>query len=175
MSELVSPKVYLQVNTANVRLIRIHLGIILMTQHAQPELGLLYKFLLSKIYFESWPTLFLSSQISKCLFFIILKISILEKLGSFRNNTITGCTSDCHVGCPEGTYRLPGMSECKPRLNCNQIKRLLPTKDRFLIGGGGVKRVSTTTRFDIYTCVLAMSWISVSSDPIPLFSYLYLF
>ena len=52
-----------------------------------------------------------------------------------------GCTADCHVGCPEGTYRLPGMVECKPRLNCEQIRNL--TKDRNLIGGGGVKRVST--------------------------------
>ena len=175
MSELVSPKVYLQVNTANVRLIRIHLGIILMTQHAQPELGLLYRFCCLKFILSRGRLYFCQAKFRNVYFFIILKISILEKLGSFRNNTITGCTSDCHVGCPEGTYRLPGMSECKPRLNCNQIKRLLPTKDRFLIGGGGVKRVSTTTRFDIYTCVLAMSWISVSSDPIPLFSYLYLF
>ena len=52
-----------------------------------------------------------------------------------------GCTADCHVGCPEGTYRLPRMVECKPRLNCEQIRNL--TKDRNLIGGGGVKRVST--------------------------------
>jgi len=68
---------------------------------------------------------------------------ISEKLGKFRNNTAHGCTSDCHVGCPEGTYRLPGMAQCRPRLNCSQIKRLLPTKDRYLIGGGGVKRIYT--------------------------------
>lgn len=68
---------------------------------------------------------------------------ISEKLHDYRNHSITGCTSDCHVGCPEGTFRLPGMSQCKPRLNCNQIKKLLPTKDRFLIGGGGVKRIYT--------------------------------
>jgi hypothetical protein len=66
-----------------------------------------------------------------------------EKLSKFRNNTAHGCTSDCHVGCPEGTYRLPGMAQCRPRLNCSQIKRLLPTKDRYLIGGGGVKRIYT--------------------------------
>jgi hypothetical protein len=66
---------------------------------------------------------------------------ISEKLSKFRNNTAHGCTSDCHVGCPEGTYRLPGMAQCRPRLNCSQIKRLLPTKDRYLIGGGGVKRI----------------------------------
>ena len=70
------------------------------------------------------------------------KVCYSEKLHEYRNNSITGCTSDCHVGCPEGTFRLPGMTQCKPRLNCNQIKKMLPTKDRFLIGGGGVKRVS---------------------------------
>jgi len=68
---------------------------------------------------------------------------ISEKLHEYRNNSITGCTSDCHVGCPDGTFRLPGMTQCKPRLNCNQIKKMLPTKDRFLIGGGGVKRIYT--------------------------------
>ena len=56
------------------------------------------------------------------------------------NETQIGCTADCHVGCPEGTYRLPGMVECKPRLNCDQIRNL--TKGRNLIGGGGVKRVN---------------------------------
>jgi glycoprotein-mannosyl O6-kinase len=57
------------------------------------------------------------------------------------NETQIGCTADCHVGCPEGTYRLPGMVECKPRLNCDQIRNL--TKGRNLIGGGGVKRIYT--------------------------------
>jgi hypothetical protein len=70
---------------------------------------------------------------------------VTEKLGSF-NETQMGCTADCHVGCPEGTYRLPGMVECKPRLNCEQIRSL--TKDRNLIGGGGVKRVSYYTIFN---------------------------
>ena len=70
---------------------------------------------------------------------LICKNECSEKLSSF-NETQLGCTADCHVGCPEGTYRLPGMVECKPRLNCEQIRSL--TKDRNLIGGGGVKRVS---------------------------------
>lgn len=65
---------------------------------------------------------------------------VKEKISSF-NATVTGCTADCHVGCPVGTYRLPGMVECKPRLNCTQIRSL--TKDRNLIGGGGVKRIYT--------------------------------
>lgn len=65
---------------------------------------------------------------------------VSEKLSLF-NETQIGCTADCHVGCPEGTYRLPGMIECKPRLNCDQIRNL--TKGRNLIGGGGVKRIYT--------------------------------
>lgn len=65
---------------------------------------------------------------------------VTDKISSF-NQTASGCTADCHVGCPEGTYRLPGMAECKPRLNCTQIRSL--TKDRNLIGGGGVKRIYT--------------------------------
>jgi len=65
---------------------------------------------------------------------------VSEKLEMF-NETQIGCTADCHVGCPEGTYRLPGMVECKPRLNCDQIRNL--TKGRNLIGGGGVKRIYT--------------------------------
>ena len=69
----------------------------------------------------------------------ILMIFFSEKLEMF-NETQIGCTADCHVGCPEGTYRLPGMVECKPRLNCDQIRNL--TKGRNLIGGGGVKRVN---------------------------------
>ena len=69
-----------------------------------------------------------------------------DKISSF-NDTVTGCTADCHVGCPVGTYRLPGMVDCKPRLNCTQIRSL--TKDRNLIGGGGVKRVSTPATFGV--------------------------
>lgn len=65
---------------------------------------------------------------------------VSEKLEMF-NETQIGCTADCHVGCPEGTYRLPGMVECKARLNCDQIRNL--TKGRNLIGGGGVKRIYT--------------------------------
>jgi hypothetical protein len=67
---------------------------------------------------------------------------VSEKLEMF-NETQIGCTADCHVGCPEGTYRLPGMVECKARLNCDQIRNL--TKGRNLIGGGGVKRVNIWT------------------------------
>lgn len=65
---------------------------------------------------------------------------VKDKISTF-NDTVTGCTADCHVGCPVGTYRLPGMVSCKPRLNCTQIRSL--TKDRNLIGGGGVKRIYT--------------------------------
>lgn len=66
---------------------------------------------------------------------------IEERLKIYQNRT--DCVYDCHVGCPEGWFKLPGMTECRPRLNCAQIKKQLPTKDRYLIGGGGVKRIYT--------------------------------
>ena len=73
------------------------------------------------------------------------------------NETQIGCTADCHVGCPEGTYRLPGMVECKPRLNCDQIRNL--TKGRNLIGGGGVKRVNIEIARE--NLVWALKWLVV--------------
>ena len=89
-------------------------------------------------YLKSWSTInsVLKSPSLRIQFDNIL---FSEKLEMF-NETQIGCTADCHVGCPEGTYRLPGMVECKPRLNCDQIRNL--TKGRNLIGGGGVKRVN---------------------------------
>ena len=74
------------------------------------------------------------------------------------NETQIGCTADCHVGCPEGTYRLPGMIECKPRLNCDQIRNL--TKGRNLIGGGGVKRVCSA----FCRVLVAFYWLNVQQE-----------